>query len=49
MYIDWKENNNLKKCSKLNFYDKLVQADCNHKLPLEDELFDSFFLILFIG
>ena len=40
--LDWKENN-LKKCSKLNFYDKLVQADCNHKLPLEDEIFDSIF------
>ena len=40
--LDWKENN-LKKCSKLNFYDKLVQADCNYKLPLENEFFDSVF------
>ena len=40
--LDWKENN-LKKCSKLDFYDNLVQADCNFKLPLENETFDSIF------
>ena len=28
--LDWKENN-LKKSSKLNFYNNLIQADCNKK------------------
>ena len=40
--LDWKDNN-LKKCNSLNFYENLVQADCNFKLPLEDESFDSIF------
>ncbi len=40
--LDWK-NNNLKKCSKLNFYNNLIEADCNFKLPLEDGTFDSIF------
>lgn len=40
--LDWKENN-LKKCEKLDFYDNLVQADCNNKLPFDDETFDCIF------
>ncbi len=40
--LDWKENN-LKKCEKLDFYDKLIQADCNYKLPFDDKTFDCVF------
>ncbi len=40
--LDWKDNN-LKKCSKLDFYDNLIQADCNTKLPFNDETFETVF------
>ncbi len=40
--LDWKENN-LKKCETLDFYDRLVQADCNDPLPFEDNEFKTIF------
>ena len=40
--LDWKDNN-LKKCHELDFYDKLVQADCNDPLPFEDGEFNTVF------
>jgi SAM-dependent methyltransferase len=40
--LDWKENN-LEKCKTLNFYDRLVQADCNKALPLLDNEFSTIF------
>ena len=40
--LDWKENN-LKKCETLDFYEKLVQADCNRNLPFEDGSFKTIF------
>ena len=40
--LDWKENN-LKKCSRLEFYDDLIQADCNKRLPFDDDMFDTVF------
>ena len=40
--LDWKINN-LKKCETLDFYDRLVQADCNDPLPFEDEEFKTVF------
>lgn len=40
--LDWKENN-LKKCETLDFYDKLVQANCNEKLPFNDGEFQTIF------
>ena len=40
--LDWKENN-LKKCETLDFYDRLVQADCNERLPFEDNEFKTVF------
>jgi SAM-dependent methyltransferase len=40
--FDWKENN-LKKCEALDFYDRLVQGDCNEPLPFEDNEFKTIF------
>ena len=40
--FDIKENN-LKKCETLDFYDRLVQGDCNEPLPFEDNEFKTVF------
>jgi SAM-dependent methyltransferase len=40
--FDWKENN-LLKCKALDFYDRLVQGDCNDPLPFEDDEFKTVF------
>ena len=40
--LDLKENN-LKKSSKLNFYNNLIHADCNKILPFENDKFSTIF------
>lgn len=40
--LDWKANS-LKKCETLNFYDRLIQANCNDPLPLKDGEFKTVF------
>ena len=40
--LDWKENS-LKKSERLDFYDRLIQANCNDPLPLEDNEFKTVF------
>jgi len=40
--LDWKQNN-LEKCGSLDFYDNLILANCNEKLPLEDNLLGTIF------
>jgi SAM-dependent methyltransferase len=40
--FDWKDNN-LKKCEALDFYDRLIQGDCNETLPFGDNEFKTVF------